>query len=433
MANCDSTGGDKMNRGTLPVTESPLRTECVCSKDDCSGETVAFETPCATEIYFRCAPTLAEGEMDFEQQVRRFYGCLPRCLAEVGGDMSNVILERAFFENFADDMETFQTVRKQAYASAGVPGDELPAPTYIQQPPCRASQKIELHVHAIVPKPDQSVTVKTFHDLQTQTTAKVVEIAGYKHLYITDIKGLSGDPENPGTFREQSDRMFANCARLLKAYGVTFPHVARTWCYMTDIDNTYDEFNLSRNAFFADEGVTRLPASTGIEAKLYPPEALCGMDLYAILNPDGVEVEIMKTPTLNEAPEYGSAFSRGMRVDLPDKTVLHISGTASVDEKGDTVHLDDPRKQIERMLLNVRELLKPHGATMQDLTQAATFLKHKEYLAMYEEILEQWGIRKVPNTLVEAGVCRPNLLCEMEAVAVLPKRSLNGERVATNG
>ena len=111
---------------------------------------------------------------------------------------------------------------------------------------------------------------------------------------------------------------------------------------------------------------------------------------------------------------------------------LHISGTASVDEKGDTVHLDDPRKQIERMLLNVQELLKPHGATMQDLTQAATFLKHKEYLEMYEEILEEWGVRNVPNTLVEAGVCRPNLLCEMEAVAVLPKRTVNGERVAVH-
>ena len=418
-----------MSQVTLPVAESPLRTACACSKDDCSGETVALETPCATEIYFRCAPTLAEGEMDFKQQVRRFYDCLPRCLEQVGGNMSHVVLERAFFESFADDMETFQTIRNEAYANAGVPSDELPAPTYIQQPPCRGSQKIELHVYAIVPRPGQSVTVKTFYDRETQTTAKLVEVAGYKHLYISDINGLSGDAENPGTFREQSDRMFANCARLLKAYGVTFPNVARTWCYMNDIDNTYDEFNLSRNAFFAEEGVERLPASTGIEARLYPLSALCGMDLYAVLNPEGVAIEIMKTPTLNEAPEYGSAFSRGMRVDLPDKTVLHISGTASVDEKGDTVHLDDPRKQIERMLLNIQELLKPHGATMQDLTQAATFLKHREYLEMYEEILEQWGIRSVPNTLVEAGVCRPNLLCEMEAVAVLPKRTLNGERV----
>ena len=416
-----------MSQATLAIHELPLRTECACGKDTCSGEVVALETPYATEIYFRCAPTLVEGDMDFEQQVRRFYGCLPRCLDHAGGNMSHVVLERAFFEDFAEDMGTFQTVRTEAYEDAGVASGDFPATTYIQQPPCRRSQKIELHIYAIVPKPGRSVSIQTFQDESTQTTAKLVEIAGYKHLYIADINGLSGDAENPGSFREQSDRMFANCAQLLQQHGITFPKVVRTWCYMVDIDNTYAEFNLSRNAFFAVHGVNRLPASTGIEARLYPLQALCGMDLYAILNPDGAGIEIMKTPTLNEAPEYGSAFSRGMMIDLPDKKVLHISGTASVDEKGDTVHLDDPRKQIERMLLNVQELLKPHGATLKDLTQAATFLKHAEYLELYESILQEWGIRTVPNTLVEAGVCRPDLLCEMEAVAVLPKRGGNGK------
>jgi hypothetical protein len=26
----------------------------------------------------------------------------------------------------------------------------------------------------------------------------------------------------------------------------------------------------------------------------------------------------------------------------------------------------------------------------------------------------------LPNTFVEAGVCRPDLLCEMEAIAIIP-------------
>ena len=34
---------------------------------------------------------------------------------------------------------------------------------------------------------------------------------------------------------------------------------------------------------------------------------------------------------LNEAYEYGSAFSRGMRIDLNGLTILLISGTASID------------------------------------------------------------------------------------------------------
>jgi enamine deaminase RidA (YjgF/YER057c/UK114 family) len=224
--------------------------------------------------------------------------------------------------------------------------------------------------------------------------------------------------------------MFANCATLLAQHGAKFTDVYRTWCYLMDIDRDYAEFNLSRNAFFAEEGVTLLPASTGIQAHLFPAEAMCGMDLYALLDTDGVNIERMYTPTLNEADEYGSAFSRGMKLDLPDKVVLHISGTASVDEKGATVHLDDPRKQIERMLLNVKELLAAQGATFDDVTQIATFLKYAEYLELYETILKDWGIRHVPNTLVETGVCRPELLCELEAIAILPKESIDGKPIA---
>ncbi len=129
----------------------------------------------------------------------------------------------------------------------------------------------------------------------------------------------------------------------------------------------------------------------------------------------------MHTPTLNEADEYGSAFSRGMKVVLPEKTVLYISGTASVDEKGDTVHLDDVQKQVERMLVNVRELLRPHNSSFGDVVQVITYLKYADYLPIFLDIWKRWGLSGLPNTFVEAGVCRPDLLCELEAIAIIPK------------
>lgn len=419
-----------MSQVTSEPKLAPLRIHCSCEKDTCSGEVVAIDTANSTEIFVRCAPALApENELDFEQQASRFYRCLPRLLGQAEADMSHVVLERVFFEDFAQDMQSFRQIRRSAYQEAGLDEDFAPAMTYIQQPPCRQAQKLELQIYAVLPKSPDSVSVRTFHDFETGTTAKLLRIGDYKHLYIADIKGISKDPDRPGSFREQSDRMFANCKRLLARHGVKFPEVLRTWCYIYDIDNNYAEFNLSRNVVFKEEGVDRLPASTGIEASFWPPQALCGMDLYALINPEGAGVEVMHTPTLNEADEYGSAFSRGMKIDLPDKTVLHISGTASVDEKGDTVHLDDERKQIERMLLNVRELLAPHGATFEDITQIATFLKKASYLDLYLEILDKWGIRHVPNTFVETGVCRPNLLCELEAIVIIPKSASNGKPV----
>ena len=125
---------------------------------------------------------------------------------------------------------------------------------------------------------------------------------------------------------------------------------------------------------------------------------MCSFDLYTLLDPEGVEIEVMHTPTLNEADEYGSAFSRGMKVVLPEKTVLYISGTASVDEKGDTVHLDDVQKQVERMLVNVRELLRPHNSTFADVVQVITYLKYADYLADVRRHLEEVGIVAVCPT-----------------------------------
>lgn len=412
-----------MSQRATPAELLPLRVQHSCGKECCSGEVVALETAYATEIYIRCAPTLNEGrDLDFEAQARRFYACLPRLLAQAGADASHVVLERVFFEDFARDMNAFQQVRAESYYDAGVAEEDLPATTYIQQPPCRHTQKLEMQIYALLPKTPESATVRTLHDSATGTTGKLLEIAGVRHLHIADINGLDPDAPSAGSFREQSDRMFANCKRLLEQHQLCFPDVLRTWCYLVDIDNTYADFNLSRNEFFQLEGVKRLPASTGIEARLWPLDALCGMDLYAVLNPECVTVEVMHTPTLNEAGEYGSSFARGMKVDMPDKTVLFISGTASIDERGVTVHVGDTRRQMERMLLNIKELLAAQGASFANLTQAASYLKRADYLELYELVLDEWGIRNLPNTFVEAGVCRPELLCEMEAIAVIPKR-----------
>ena len=104
----------------------------------------------------------------------------------------------------------------------------------------------------------------------------------------------------------------------------------------------------------------------------------------------------------------------------PEHTCLFISGTASVDEEGTTVHTDDVRGQIKRMLLNVEQLLRPHGAGWDDLVQAVTFLKSADYLELFQAICVEQGLAEAPNTIVEADVCRPELLCEMEAIAVLP-------------
>ncbi len=58
---------------------------------------------------------------------------------------------------------------------------------------------------------------------------------------------------------------------------------------------------------------------------------------------------------LNEAYSYAkpSSFSRGLRIDLGGIVILLISGTASIDENGVSVHVGDLRAQCRRTFLNI--------------------------------------------------------------------------------
>src|SRR5271165_5682251 len=68
---------------------------------------------------------------------------------------------------------------------------------------------------------------------------------------------------------------------------------------------------------------------------------------------------------LNEAYHYAkpSSFSRGMRIDIGGVCILLISGTASIDEHGVSVHVGDLEKQMRRTYDNITGLLKSEGAT----------------------------------------------------------------------
>ena len=74
---------------------------------------------------------------------------------------------------------------------------------------------------------------------------------------------------------------------------------------------------------------------------------------------------------LNEAYAYAkpSSFSRGMRIDLNGLTILLISGTASIDEEGKSVHIGDFRAQMRRTFDNITGLLESEGCTWHDIVR----------------------------------------------------------------
>lgn len=80
---------------------------------------------------------------------------------------------------------------------------------------------------------------------------------------------------------------------------------------------------------------------------------------------------------LNEAYDYPkpSSFSRGLRIDLNGLAILLISGTASIDGNGQSVHIGDFRAQTRRTFENIAALLEAEGASWKDIVRTSCYLR----------------------------------------------------------
>src|SRR5271166_4488400 len=129
---------------------------------------------------------------------------------------------------------------------------------------------------------------------------------------------------------------------------------------------------------------------------------------------------------LNEAYEYPkpSSFSRGLRIDLGSVAILLISGTASIDEKGHSVHIGDFRGQLRRTYQNITGLLAAEGATWKDIVRTSCYLRdiERDYAAFNEGRTAFFAGQELDplpaSTGIQAILCRPELLVEMEAIAM---------------
>ncbi len=129
---------------------------------------------------------------------------------------------------------------------------------------------------------------------------------------------------------------------------------------------------------------------------------------------------------LNEAYAYAkpSSFSRGMRIDLNGLTILLISGTASIDEHGVSVHIGDFRAQMKRTFQNITALLASEGCTWHDIVRTTCYLRDidRDYEAFNQErtaFFTEQGLDPLPaSTGIQAKLCRPELLVEIEAIAM---------------
>jgi enamine deaminase RidA (YjgF/YER057c/UK114 family) len=182
-----------------------------------------------------------------------------------------------------------------------------------------------------------------------------------------------------------------------------------------------EEKSLSREALAELEAM-------GLRREQVPGESRgAGIDPVAGRHP--VAKRAMSAPeVLNEAYAYSkpSSFSRGMRVDLPGATMLFLSGTASVDENGVTVHEGDLRAQCLRTFRNLACLLAAEGASWHDVVRTTCYLRdiERDYDGFNEVrtmFMNAIGLDPIPaSTGIQARLCRSDLLVEIEAIAIIP-------------
>lgn len=225
-----------------------------------------------------------------------------------------------------------------------------------------------------------------------------------------------------GSLAQMSD-IFTDYGKALEDRGMTVAdNCVRTWIFVHDVDVNYGGVVKGRRDYFNTIGLTpdtHFIASTGIEGRHAEPKRYVIMDAVSLPSVRPGQIQYLYAlDHLSPTADYGVTFERGTAVHFEDRTHAYISGTASIDSKGEVLYPGDVRMQTQRMLENIGALLSETSAGLGDIVMAVVYLRDTaDYLTVRSMIDE-----KCPGLNAEfvlAPVCRPAWLVEMECIAIV--------------
>ena len=245
-----------------------------------------------------------------------------------------------------------------------------------------------------------------------------VRHGAFRHLW-------NGSAHNMAANSEYQTRLLFNeyNMQLLEEDCTLEANCIRTWLFVNDIDLNYGGVVRARNQFFFTQGLTmntHFIASTGIGGRQQDPNVLSQMDNYAIAGIQKEQIHYLYAPShLNRTSDYGVSFERGTYVDYADRRHVFISGTASINNKGEVMYPKDIVKQTHRMWENVEALLKEADCTFEEVSEMVVYLRDIADYELVSKLFEERFPEK-PYVIVQASVCRPAWLIEMECMAIRP-------------
>ena len=229
--------------------------------------------------------------------------------------------------------------------------------------------------------------------------------------------GLS---DSDGSY-SQTVNLLGELSSGLEAQGLTLEsNCMRTWLFVQNIDVNYKGVVDGRNTVFDRHGLTpdtHFIASTGIEGRTEKCANKVMLDAVAVSGP-GVLVNYLNGAShLNRTSQYGVRFERGTRIEYPDRNHVYISGTASIDNNGKILYEGDIVRQTERMIENVGVLLEEAGCGFGQVGSMIVYLRDSADYAVVKDIFDK-RFPDCPRVIVQAPVCRPGWLVEMECIAI---------------
>ena len=330
----------------------------------------------------------------FAGQLQRIYSAEERLFALPAYSDCRPVMKRYFLSDATNQRPLMKDEPDCAYS-------------FIQQPPLDGS-KVGVWIY-----------MERGTDVHGENGVVVSEHNGFRHLWQMGLSEVEGDSA------QQTERLLTRYEQTLQHFGATLAdNCIRTWFFVRDVDTQYAGMVRARRENFARQGLTSQThyiASTGIGGSPAETRALIQLGTYALVGFEPAQQRYLYASThLNPTYEYGVTFERGTCMEYGDRAHVFISGTASINNKGEVMHVGDVVKQTRRMWENVETLLAEADATFDDVMQIVVYIRDIADYAVAKRMFTE-RFPRVPFIITLAPVCRPTWLIEMECIAV-PRR-----------
>ena len=403
------------------------------------------------EEHYTCQDETADGR----QQTAEVSADYPRQVRNLLENVKTVCEEQGFNENvaamchfFIADIGMRELVRQLAYE---IVPQILGAVTIVPQAPASG---VVIAVELWAVSGEKSLAIGKVLECKPFESGLVAiaQFDGMKWYFAGG--GFQTDSLSIGAYNRSRDAFVwlgylkhAWFSNLIRQKMFRLDQLLRTWIYQGHLllpegeTLRYKELNRARTDIFGNTQFLKKYLPKNYQGRVYPASTGIGADDFDVVmsavaldtKRKDVTVVPLENPKQTSAFNYGTVyspqspkFSRAVVISIEDTCLVFVSGTASI-TNSESQHPEDPVKQTEQTLDNIAALiagqnLDRHGISgvacgLDNLECVRVYVKRPSELELIRQVCDR-RLPKVPTIYTIADVCRPELLVEIEGIAL---------------